>query len=229
MNNDINQMNKSDALKKIFSYNEIIDKVSISEEQLNLAKEYIKKANIIGACEIGEQLLQGKYSIELLQNEELKLNEGKPVKYESAVVFVNSLISKLNEQITNANLTKAQVIFILGTELFPEVNVGDYPFIDMGFAHDSYHAVEITHKPSKMIKECLNEIGLNNVLIGDEYCNSFLTVKNGNVVTMVHGREMLPLYIDVNNTDELEGFINATGFNSKDIKQEEIKITLGSN
>lgn len=171
-------------------YNTFIERINenainLTENDMTKAIEYIKKGIMCCAAEIGGYLLNGQYESNVSANNLSLMSEhptqnfinGEPLDYNSVLQFINSLIAKLNERLTEKGLTKLEVIGVLGSNTFSETR--DKKYSPTQGVYD-YSIAIIDNDPDALIKECLKEICLENVLFSKNSNKRVFAVKDGN-------------------------------------------------
>ena len=180
--------------------------IELTEEDIDLANQYVKRGIVCCAFEIGSYLLNGEFESDVSM---IKLNEmaqhphqefihGKPLDPDLTLHFVKSLIAKMLEKLAKEKLTKLEVIAVLGPESFPSIAGKEYkPSRHI----DGYYMTSIDYEASGIIRQCLKDINLENVYFSKNANKRTFKIKDGEFgyTSMNNGRWMPQTYI---KTDE---------------------------
>ena len=214
-------------------YNTFVEKINenainLTENDITKAIEYIKKGIICCAMEIGSYLLNGQYESNVSVEKQTLMSEhphqnfikGEPLDYTLVVQFINSLIYKLNQKLTVRELTKMEVIGVLGPNTFSETRGKRYSPTQGVY---EYSICMIDNDPDSIIRECLKDIGLERVLFSKDANKRLFAVRNSNFGRYsMNSGHWIP-EVNVINDENVKDFIISTGIQYDDIMKENLK------
>lgn len=214
-------------------YNTFVEKINenainLTENDITKAIGYIKKGIICCAVEIGSYLLNGQYESNVSAEKRTLMSEhphqnfikGEPLDYTLVVQFINSLIDKLNQKLTIRELTKMEAIGVLGPNTFSETRGKRYSPTQSVYG---YSICIIDNYPDSIIRECLKDIGLENVLFSKYANKRSFAVKDSSFghYSMNSGHWITKA--NVINDENVKEFIISNGIQYDDIMEENLK------
>lgn len=214
-------------------YNTFIERINenainLTENDMTKAIEYIKKGIMCCAVEIGSYLLNGQYESNVSVEKQTLMSEhphqnfikGEPLDYTLVVQFINSLIDKLNQKLTVRELTKMEAIGVLGPNTFSETRGKRYSPTQGVYG---YSICTIDNDPDSIIRECLKDIGLENILFSKDANKRLFAVKDSSFghYSMNSGHWITKA--NLINDENVKEFIISTGIQYDDIMEENLK------
>ena len=213
-------------------YNTFVERINendinVTGDDIAKAIEYIKKGNLCCAAEIGSYLLNGQYESNVSVEKQTLMSEhpnqnlikGVPLDYTLVVQFVNSYKEKLDQELTSRELTKMEVIGVLGPDTFSETNGKKYSPTQAVYG---YSIATINNDPDFLIQESLKDIGLENIVFSKEANKRLFAVKDTKFGYHSMNSGHWISRANVMSDESVKEFITSTGIQYNDIIEENI-------